>query len=336
MIKRGPELRLATYCLLLYTIFITWGYLQEKITSSFYLIGDVHAHWDFPTVLNLFMTMSATFSALMVEIFMQNDSVGVQYALFWRCAMTAALASPIGYQSLKYISYPMMILTKSSKHVPVMVVGKLFYRQNYEWYKYISVLMVCGGIGIFSVGKGFANVVEQTNPSLEVSNVSNMITGVVLVVLNLSLDGVTNNEQDKLFKTLNTTSMQMMKYLNIWQAIYLGLYLTGDLLIYKSTSNIIQAFDMMSQSASLSIDIALFCICGCVGQIIMFGLIKEFGSLVWITVSVTRQLFTILLSVFIFNHTIKLSQWLGIAIVFSGLGLEIFYNYHVSYDRKSL
>ena len=54
---------------------------------------------------------------------------------------------------------------------------------------------------------------------------------------------------------------------------------------------------------------------------------KDFGSLVWVTVSITRKLFTIVVSVIIFNHQVKLIQWLGIALVFGGMSLDIIMNY---------
>ncbi len=334
MIRRGPELRLATYCILLYVIFITWGYLQEKITSTSYFVNNELVQWDYPIVLNLFMTISASVSAWMVEQTLGNKPNQVQFKSFWRSAMSAALASPIGYHSLKFIGYPMMVLTKSSKHVPVMIVGRLFYKQSYEWYKYFTVLMVCGGIAIFTVGKGSSKGIDSASTGdIDSTQILKLITGLFLIIINLGLDGITNNEQDKIFKTLNATSMQMMKYMNVWQALYLMLYLSIDCIIYGVSSNFICAFSMISHSVALAADLALFCVCGCVGQIIMFGLIKEFGSLVWITVSVTRQLLTILLSVFIFNHPIKLSQWIGIMLVFGGLAVEIYVSYSIGKNK---
>lgn len=40
------------------------------------------------------------------------------------------------------------------------------------------------------------------------------------------------------------------------------------------------------------------------------------------TVTLTRKLFTMLLSVFIYNHTLTAGQWLGAGIVFAGIGVE--------------
>jgi UDP-galactose transporter B1 len=39
-------------------------------------------------------------------------------------------------------------------------------------------------------------------------------------------------------------------------------------------------------------------------------------------VTVTRKLFTMLLSVVVFNHTLTIGQWAGVGVVFGGIGVE--------------
>lgn len=121
----ATELRLVSYVLSLYAIFITWGYLQERITSYQYKSlapGEIGVSylWQYPIVLNFLMTASASLTgSLANEIirFMDpnHSHPEVNFMIFWKAALTGALASPIGYFSLKFISFPMMILAKSSK-----------------------------------------------------------------------------------------------------------------------------------------------------------------------------------------------------------------------------
>lgn len=40
------------------------------------------------------------------------------------------------------------------------------------------------------------------------------------------------------------------------------------------------------------------------------------------TVTTTRKFFTILFSVFFFNHDLSVQQWFGVALVFTGLVIE--------------
>ena len=119
----------------------------------------------------------------------------------------------------------------------------------------------------------------------------------------------------------------MMKYINIWQALYLLIYLIIFWLFWGEQSELESSVRAWVLSPEIRFDILLFCICASFGQILIFGLMKEFGSLVWVTVSITRKLFTILLSVFMFNHSMKSIQWLGIVFVFSGMILDVAMNY---------
>lgn len=61
---------------------------------------------------------------------------------------------------------------------------------------------------------------------------------------------------------------------------------------------------------------------GGLGQLFIFETISHFGSLTLVMVTVTRKLFTMLLSVFVFGHKLSIGQWAGVAVVFAGIGVE--------------
>lgn len=189
----GKEIRLIGYVVGLYVCFISWGYLQEKITSTTYEMPDGQsARWRFPLVLNLFMAASACVVAALAELaFSPKPATPTPFHAFMYPAATCALASPIGYAALDYINFPLMILTKSSKPVPVMLIGVVFFGQRYTWYKYMSVLLICGGIILFSAFKS-KNGAESERTVLD------ELLGIVLVTMNLFLDGYTSNQQDYL------------------------------------------------------------------------------------------------------------------------------------------
>jgi UDP-galactose transporter B1 len=326
--KIPVEIRFIGYVLGLYSTFIYWGYLQEKLTSTNYLVYrtkdgetfDQYMEWDYPFALNYCMAVSGFVIASIFDFFAGGKVL--KTALFWKPSLTCALASPVGYASLKYITFPMMILTKSSKPVPLILVGTFFYGRKYPWYKYVSVLLVCSGIALFSSSrKGASSTSEQT------TDASKLMFGIFLVLINLTLDGYTNNEQDEIFAKHKVSSLQMMKYTNLWQMIYIALYLFTLWLIQEDNCELMKSYYMIQYCPPLRYDIAMFCTCAAIGQILIFGVMQEFGSLVWIMISVTRKLFTILVSVFMFGHIVKPFQWLGVAAVFIGLILEIVMKY---------
>jgi UDP-galactose transporter B1 len=214
-----------------------------------------------------------------------------------------------------------------------MLVGKIFYNKQYSWYKYVSVALVCMGISLFTSAKSRPKESDHA-PPVDSADMFTTMYGLLLVMINLSLDGVTSNEQDHIFAEHGATSLQMMKYTNAWQAIYLSSYLILNLIVKGSQSALYKSSILLLGCPELKYDILSFCFCACLGHVLLFGLIREFGSLVWITVSVTRQLFTILLSVFLFHHPVNRWQWIGVVSVFGGLGFEIFFSYKLKKPEK--
>ena len=242
-------------------------------------------------------------------------------------ALSATLASPIGYEALKYISYPLMILTKSSKPVPVMSIGVIFYGRIYPWYKYASVILLCWGIYLFTQGK------KTESHSTHESDIKLIMFGMMLVLVNLGMDGYTNNEQDRIFTKYHASPNQMMKYTNMWQCIYQLLFLLAGYIISYEGSELYQAWCACTLSLNLVMDILLLCGCASLGQVLIFNVIQQFGSLSWITISVTRKLFTVVLSVVVFQHAVNFIQWIGVGLVFVGLALDAIMSY-ISKDSK--
>lgn len=69
-------------------------------------------------------------------------------------------------------------------------------------------------------------------------------------------------------------------------------------------------------------DVLGFAACGAVGQVFIFYTLSKFSSLLLVTVTVTRKMLTMLLSVFCFGHSLTGGQWLGVLLVFGGVGAE--------------
>jgi solute carrier family 35 (UDP-galactose transporter), member B1 len=333
-----PVLRFIAQLAGIYGLFIGWGILQEKITTTDYVLAGGKERWTYPCALNLCMAFSAALTGVLILSFQKNVQP-VAFSKFWKAAITSSAASPIGYASLQYINYPMMVLTKTIKPVPVLLVGVIGYRNIYPWYQYVTVACLSGGLALYT----FASDKGDKSSSSSAAAASTMVTlslgipgvltfslevikvlwGVVLVCVNLTLDGYTNNEQDMIFRDDKISGVQMMTNTNIWQVFFIALYLVGGWLFSGSSSELAKALAFASGSQEILRDIALFCLAASFGQILIFQIMEEHGSLVWITVSITRKLFTILASVIAFQHPLNLYQSIGIFIVFAGISLEL-------------
>jgi UDP-galactose transporter B1 len=294
------------------------------------------------------MAMSGALTATLISAVRGERSIK-SIQRFWYAALTCAAASPIGYASLQYINYPMMVLAKTMKPVPVLLVGVIGYGNRYPWYQYVTVLCLSGGLALYTFAsdkgdKGHSKT-EASIPAAEIMATAAFTTlsvaipgvvtltleilkavwGIILVCVNLTLDGYTNNEQDKIFAEENISGIQMMKYTNIWQVVFISIYLFGGWVCFKSNSELSEALLTLLSCPEIQRDIGLFCICASLGQILVFQIMEEHGSLVWITISITRKLFTILVSVIAFHHPLNFHQCIGIAFVFAGITLELIY-----------
>jgi UDP-galactose transporter B1 len=123
-----------------------------------------------------------------------------------------------------------------------------------------------------------------------------------------------------------------MGYLILYLALgaFYSQFHSGDI----SSSELFRSSRMIMRSSELRTDIIIFCICASLGQYMIFEVMKDFGSLMWITISVTRKLFTILLSIYQFNHPVNTYQLVGIFAVFVGMGLEIVVKYNEEKSTK--
>lgn len=85
---------------------------------------------------------------------------------------------------------------------------------------------------------------------------------------------------------------------------------------------ILQSLQFIVSHPTALYPLLAYALLGGLGQLFIFETIQHFGSLTLVMVTVTRKLFTMLLSVIVFKHSLTSGQWAGVAVVFSGIGVE--------------
>jgi len=82
--------------------------------------------------------------------------------------------------ALTLISFPMQAMVKSSKILPVMLMGILWGTYNYSWKKYCAAALITVGLVIFSYGNSMSKMSkEEINPF-----------GIALLLFSLFFDGL--------------------------------------------------------------------------------------------------------------------------------------------------
>ncbi|KAF9996976.1 UDP-galactose transporter, partial [Modicella reniformis] len=306
-------LKLAVCVAGIYSCFLTWGFFQEKVSTTPY--GDHGAKFSFFIFLNMLQAITAGATAffylklLGISISIPSKPLLIKY---FHVAFSNAIASPFSYAALNHIDYPTMILTKSCKLVPVMLMNILLYRRKYPTYKYLCVSLITLGASGFML-------LAPVDDHKKKGAVESSLFGMLLVVINLTIDGVTNSTQDHIFHSFKTTGQEMMCFMNLIMSALMALWLLNPF-----NSELGNALAFCHSHPAIIKDITFFCICGALGQCFIFYTLEQFGSLSLVTVTVTRKLFTILLSVVAYGHILNISQWLMVGVVFSGIGLEAY------------
>ena len=70
-------------------------------------------------------------------------------------------------------------------------------------------------------------------------------------------------------------------------------------------------------------DIFQITILGCAGQYFIFYTINKLGPITLSILTTTRKFFTVISSIFYFNHMITNFQWISIVLVFIGVVIEL-------------
>ena len=139
------------FCFLgLQASYLTWGFMQEKIMATVYNPTELVPDGKFPSA--AFCVFSNRFLAVIVAMLACRIKHGAVFAnnkaplwAFTPCALSNTMSSWSQYASLKYVSFPVQTVFKSSKIIPVMCMGKLLKGTTYPWVSSSGVVRLGAG-----------------------------------------------------------------------------------------------------------------------------------------------------------------------------------------------
>ncbi|KAM3512690.1 hypothetical protein MY11210_003643 [Beauveria gryllotalpidicola] len=323
----------------IYASFLTWAYLQEKLTTTRH--GPAQEVWHFPVFLNTIQSLFAAAVGSLYLVLSTPRGAAVppvipssrMLAPLALVAVTSSLASPFGYASLAHIDYITFLLAKSCKLLPVMLLHITVFRKRYPLYKYLVVAAVTLGVAVFTLHSGSK---KKKQASRLVGDEARVGWGMLLLGINLLFDGLTNSTQDYIFSAFQPYSgPQMMCANNVMSSLVTGAYLLVGPAVLGATGagewlglgkgdagELGDAMAFMARYPAVWKDVLGFAACGAVGQVFIFYTLSTFSSVLLVTVTVTRKMVTMMLSVLAFGHRLTRMQWLGVGLVFGGIGVE--------------
>ena len=321
---------------------MTWAWIQERLTTTSH--GPRNERFNYSIFLN---TVQSAFAAItgLAYLFLsasKDPKTGVRKVLpifpsrailvpLLGIAITSSLASPFGYASLKHIDYVTFILAKSCKLLPVMFLHISLFQKRYPLYKYAVIGFVTLGVAVFTLYSP-STAKKAAKKSGAVNAEASQTIGLVLLGVNLLFDGLTNTVQDHIFTTFKGfTGPQMMCAQNIMSTALTVSYLLITPLLASTplaaslglaTDELSSALNFITTYPSVGWDVLMFSACGAIGQVFIFHTLAHFSSLLLVTVTVTRKMLTMVWSVWWFGHEITSMQWVGVGLVFGGIGAE--------------
>ncbi len=206
-----------------------------------------------------------------------------------------------------------------------MLLHLTIFRKSYPLYKYLVVALVTTGVAVFTVYHPSSSS-KKSSPKN-----NNSAWGLMLLSINLLLDGLTNSTQDYIFTSYRPYSgPQMMVAQNVLSTLLTTLYLFVSPLIPPTplspatggSSEFSAALAFIQRNPAILPAIVSFAACGAIGQIFIYYTLSHFSSLLLVTVTVTRKMLTMMLSVLWFGHRLSGMQWVGVGLVFGGVGAE--------------
>lgn len=320
----GQEIQLVICALGIYACYLRYGLLQERIYSASH--GEESEKFSYSLFLVAMQTATNALVALIVLLVTQVMSKptasedkqqynpktkpspsrfvirGVPVLDYAVVSLAYLSAMVFSFTALNHMSYPMQALGKSSKMIPVMLMGIVIRKRRYSMREFICVFMVSAGVALFSWKS-------------KSSKVPSSPLGFALLFASLFMDGVTGPLQERLIANFNPSTHQLMFWQNFTSVAWLAvaLLITGE---GASALNFVMKYpETMS-------DIMLFSIVSAVGQNFIFYTVRHFNALVVTTITTTRKMFTILLSIFVYKHSVAPRQWLGLVLVFIAITWE--------------
>ncbi|KAJ0239571.1 UDP-galactose/UDP-glucose transporter 2 [Hirschfeldia incana] len=208
--------------------------------------------------------------------------------------------------SLAYLNYPAQIMFKSTKVLPVMIMGAFIpgLRRKYPFHEYISAFLLVFGLILFTLADA------QMSPNFS-------MIGILMISGALIMDAFLGNLQEAIF-TMNpeTTQMEMLFCSTVvgLPFLFVPMVLTGELF---------RAWTACSQHPYVYGVLVFEAMATFIGQVSVLSLIALFGAATTALITTARKGVTLLLSYLIFTKPLTEQHGSGLLLIAMGIVLKM-------------
>ncbi|KAM0754968.1 UAA-domain-containing protein [Meredithblackwellia eburnea MCA 4105] len=324
-------LSFALHGALLVVVFSLYGVLQEKVIKTSY--GDDVEHFQSTSLLILCNRLFAMLVAVAILVWKgRKASTPLLQAIrptspIHQFALVAAynfLATTCQYQALSHVSFTTASLAKTTKMIPVIIVGRLVYNKRATMREWISAAVIALGCATYlSTSTGGPSPLDDDNTFTET------FLGTFFLAGYLFFDGLTSSTQETYFGRSTTSTdpfgpesniLQQMIYTNIFSSFYS----LGGIGFDIAAGTFFPSLRLLLTSFALQRDVFLLSATAAGGLIILLNTIASFGALSSALLMTVRQFVSIVLNAGIFRHflSVGLQGWCGVGWVASGIWIK--------------
>jgi len=291
----------------IYASWLFYGTLQEDVFCYEDASGRKFRQVWLLMVLEALMNIFIGFIGMMITG--RTDVLPLKY---FACIGSAeVLSKAFGNEALAAgLSFPVATLCKSAKMAPVMVGAIFIGGQKYQKRRYLQVFLIIT-----------ASVLVSMNSKRSGGNTNCSALGVVFICSSLVFDGLTGGVQDRLRKVSEERGVKVKPYeFMFWSNFSM---LLVSLLFAVVLGQIFRGMAFLVSNPQLLTKVLVLTTCSATGQSFIFFLIAEYGSLKNTTVTTTRKIFSVLLSIFTKGHTLNAIGWFGVLLGSLGMAGEL-------------
>lgn len=278
--------------------FVCYGLLLEYTTSGGRKLHELSF---------LFVTSGLyTITAAAGRYVRAETPTTIPPARFAVLGLTSMGSTFCSVRSLRYVIYPIQVLAKSCKPVPVMLMGALMGKK-YNLKKYFNVSMIVLGVALFMGGGNKGGKKDDDE-----KDSSSQIFGIILLFISLCFDGGTGAYEDKLMSVHSVQPFDLMYNIQLGKTILAGV----SLLVLNQLHIFIQ---MCQEMGFLLVALGLS---GAMGQVFIFVTISKFGALTCSIIGLARKVTTLVASIYFYGHVLNGTQFTGLLISVSAMVLN--------------
>lgn len=240
----------------------------------------------------------------------RSRSLPKQYFLYSGTSQVCSKAFT-GLSLAHGLSFPVATLAKSGKMAPVMCGQLILGGDRFSLQEYFQVGLIIFGTSLLSLSKSSNKNGNQTSTTV----------GLMFILLSLIMDGVTAGIQKRLKKQMEKVGFKPTSYeFLFWTNLYMFVV---ALIISVGTGDFIKGW-LFCRDPKIWWMILKFCACSAVGQSFIFYVVANFDPLVCSTVTTTRKIVSVLLSIVSRGYVLSRQGWFGVAVACSGIIAEVY------------